>query len=113
MRKAMGILMVALLAVPVMWAALGEGPAWQRWPLLALFATGAGMTAALIERVSDTSLRGTLRERPWRLEFWDNQPQWDVVMSYLLAGGLLFATLLIFRTLNYRLERRALMPETG
>lgn len=100
-------LLAAVVLVVAMWAALGEGPAWQRWPLLAVFATSAGMTAALIERMSDTSLRSTLRERPWRLDFWVNRPQWEVVMSYLLASSLLFATLLIFRTLSYRLERRA------
>ena len=100
----------AIVLVVALWAALGQGAAWLRWPLLALFAFAAGLILAQVDWYG-------LRWFPIAPPFWSNEHlqyicdwQWDTIAAFFLAGGMLAATLLIYRVLGYRLCRQARVP---
>ena len=95
----------AIVLVVALWATLGEGPAWLRWPMLVLIALVAGVVLAQVEWYGI----GFFPTKPGDFSFerfqflWDWQ--WSTVVAFFLAGGMLASTLLIFRTLGYRLCR--------
>jgi hypothetical protein len=93
-------LVAAIVLIVAMWAALGAGPAWVRWPLLIAFAVAGGIVADVLEEFSHFYFGGSLG-------FWTYYLEEDhiIIVRYALAASLLFATLLIFRTLGYRLEQ--------
>ncbi|HMC11398.1 MAG TPA: hypothetical protein VKH44_08915, partial [Pirellulaceae bacterium] len=95
----------AIVLVVALWTALGKGPAWLRWPLLLLFALVAGF---VLVKVDEFHIGWRPPFTPfWRVTnlhyFW--LWQWKTVAEFLLAGGMLAATLLIYRVLGYRLCR--------
>jgi hypothetical protein len=96
-----GILYAIVLMV-ALWAALGEGPAWLRWSLLSLAALVAGLILAQVEWFDLRRFSATPQFWNWQF-IWDWQ--WPTIAAYFLAAGMLAATLLIFRTLGYRLCR--------
>jgi hypothetical protein len=72
---------------------------------LALFALAAGSVLAVLDwnTINWWFPKGPFwSQRHWQY-LWDQQ--WALFASYCLAGGLLSAALLIFRTLGYRLCR--------
>jgi hypothetical protein len=96
--------LIAIVLVVALWAGLGAGPFYLRWPGLAITCLAVGV--ALIYFEHRRMLSG-----PWRpvlLQDW-----FDIVGEFwywlawpCLAGALLFATLLMFRTLGHRLVRQ-------
>jgi hypothetical protein len=102
--------LTAMVLLVALWAALGQGRARWRWSLLAAFAVTAGLGYGVFHF--------RLLTMPWGRNGWINhsfwEPRWRALFYsfegpriawYCLAGGLLFATLLSFRTLGYRLCR--------
>jgi hypothetical protein len=98
----------AIVLVVGLWAALGQGLPWLRWPLMALLAGIAGAVQA------DFDLYITKRWQwfpPATVEFFSwahlEYLYWrcEAMTPFLLAGGMLAATLLIYRVLGYRLSR--------
>lgn len=95
-------ILAAIVLVAALWAALGKDPAWLRWPLFALIAVSAGIVFTVGEyftRVSNSTWSG-LSDWRYMLRY-----HWEFLAWPPLAGGLLAAALLIFRTLGYRLSR--------
>jgi hypothetical protein len=99
----------AIVLVVALWAALGQGSSWLRWSLLAIFAVVAGIARA------DFDLYVA---RSWRFQYFATPTgwlssdhveyllrRWDAITEFLLAGGMLAATLLIYLVLGYRLCR--------
>jgi hypothetical protein len=101
---------VALTFVVAAWAALGAGPFWLRLPILAFVLPLSGVTMSVLhwntERVrwSPGSSFSDLWNQPgmWS-QFWQDDA-W-LAIWILLAGSLLFASLIILRTVGYRLVR--------
>jgi len=98
-------LLSAMVIVAALWAALGEGPAWLRWPLLVVFTFSAGLAQSVV----DWSYLRMWPAKPgfWSLEHWDYLwlNQWWLLVAACFAGSLLAAALLIYRVLGYRLCR--------
>src|SRR5262245_32103599 len=99
----------AIVLVVALWAALGEGPAWLRWPLLGLAAFVAGVILASVDWYQ---LGWCPRPAVWSWQHWNYvwRWQWDTLLSFFLPSGMLAATLLIYRVLGYRLCRPSLAP---
>ncbi len=98
-----GILVAALFIV-AMWAALGAGPAWLRWPLLALATALVGLLCALLDYFDrGGTFAFFIRSSRVREMFWEDNG-W-IIAWMALAGGLLSASLLILRIIGYRLVR--------
>jgi hypothetical protein len=106
--------LIAIVLVAALWAALGDG-IWLRYAALLVLAPACGVLVALSEwNYSQTTwpARAPWAARPppvltalyW--QGWFDNGWWLIAWS-CLAGGLLFAALLIFRTLGYRLTRSA------
>src|SRR5439155_1607532 len=93
--------------VVALWSAVGQGPAWLRWPMLAAFGLAAGFVWADFHIYVLHWWPWFAGAPPWfslaHLEicYW----QWIYMVPFLVAGGMLAATLLIFRVLGYRLCR--------
>ena len=94
-----------------LWSALGQGPAWLRWPMLAAFGFAAGFAWADFH-VYFLHWWWSGGPPPWfsfaHLEVWYWQWIFDGSLSSSPAG-MLAATLLIFRVLGYRLCRDRLL----
>lgn len=97
----------ATVLLIALWSALGTDRAWVRWTFLIV----AVLTAAIIYAwFFDYYHRADYWRwpRPYRLpkswsDFWRTERL--VVLWHVLAGAMLFASLLIFRTLGYRICR--------
>ncbi|NKB16700.1 MAG: hypothetical protein HC774_07310 [Sphingomonadales bacterium] len=102
-----GIAIAAVFVVAV-WAALGEGPAWMRVPILvfAIAVVGVGLLLSAFLADNNFAVLKQLWTMPYvRRVAWE-QNGW--VLSWTaLAGSLLFASLLILRAIGYRLVRAA------
>jgi hypothetical protein len=114
-------LLVAIALVVALWAALGAGPAWMRWLLLLVVSLAGGVALAVTNWFVNGGRFGRhywyppgqswpIREKwnwsiPFFVQVFDNE--WELIAWVLLAGGMLFACLLIFRQLGYRLCRTA------
>ena len=108
-------LLVAIALVVGLWAALGAGPAWLRWLLLFAVSLAGGVALAVTNWLAHGPQYWWSPDMPVaRREFWnwsipflqyvfDNE--WELIAWVLLAGGMLFASLLIFRKHGYRLSR--------
>jgi hypothetical protein len=106
-----GIVVAATFVVAV-WAALGAGPAWLRVPILLSVLPMAGLTLALQSWNADrlrwspgTSISDLWNQSWLWQQFW-REYSW-LAFWVALAGCLLFASLIILRTLGYRLVRTA------
>jgi hypothetical protein len=88
-----------------MWAALGAGSPWLRWPALAVTMAAAGLVCAALEWMDrGGQLLHLLVYTIATDAFW-SQNGW--IMAWMvLAGGLIAAALLILRSIGYRLVRR-------
>lgn len=94
---------VAFINLIALWAALGAGPARVRCLVFVICALAAAMANGLIDYYRNAPSWRSLPS-PWYLD-------WDLIwlfetstmQSLLLVGGMLFAALLIFRGLGYRL----------
>jgi hypothetical protein len=99
--------LASIVLVTALWAALGEGRFWLRWAVLILVSLVSGIVYTICQyfaAVSNASWNEILQDWFWLFS------QWFVTLIWPpLAGGLLFAALLIFRTRGYRLSR-ALPP---
>jgi hypothetical protein len=92
--------MILLIAI---WSALGAGCAMWRWSILLTVVCAVTMAHGLFDFFQKTRVWGwTPLWRGWEVFFDFQQPLmiWDG-----LAGGMLFAALLMFRALGYRLVR--------
>lgn len=96
---------LALLFIVAMWAALGAGSPWLRWPALAVTMAAAGLVCAALEWMDrGGQLLHLLVYTIATDAFW-SQNGW--IMAWMvLAGGLIAAALLILRSIGYRLVRR-------
>jgi hypothetical protein len=99
-------LLAAIGMIAAIWAALGAGPAWMRWPLLVVFAVGGGLAADLLHRWTLYEFVFGVSGRTGFWEFYLEQKH-STFTRYALAASLLFATLLIFRAIGYRLQQAA------
>jgi hypothetical protein len=103
---------VAITFVAAVWAALGAGPAWLRLPLLGLVLPAAGLAMAVLfwnaDRIrwSPGTTFSDLWNQPWMWQQFWREDIWLAVWV-ALAGSLLFASLIILRTIGYRLVRTA------
>jgi hypothetical protein len=99
----------AIVLVAALWAALGEGPAWLRWPLLGFVALLAGVILASVDWYQFAWIP---RPAFWSWQHWNYlwRWQWDTVLSFFLPGGMLAATILIYRVLGFRLCRLSPAP---
>jgi len=98
----------AIVLVFALWVALGEGPPWLRWPLLIVFAVLAGMMHADFDMYVIGRWRWVLGgpARWWSIDHLHYYLlRWDAIAAFCLSGGMLAATLLIYRVLGYRLCR--------
>ncbi len=103
--------LAGIVLVAALWAALGGGPAWLRWPVLAVFAVVAGIIYTVCEyfdRVSNASWNTVWDDATYFFTYHRVPLVWPP-----LVGGLLFAALLFFRTQGYRLSREATLGERG
>jgi hypothetical protein len=97
---------VAIVLVVSLWAGLGDGPAWLRWPLPLALGLGGGLCLAFVHWISSSPVgRIPSAQYPtggWQ-HFWvSEQPR---IAWISLAGGLLFAGVLYFRAQGVRLSR--------
>jgi hypothetical protein len=101
---------IAIVLVIALWAALGRGPAWLRWTLLALAAATFGAATFALNTFNDPWRYGFSlgRRSYWNITDWRYyaEHEWWIIAWVALAGALLFSALLIHRTLGYRLIRR-------
>jgi len=100
--------LLAIVLVVALWAALGEG-SWLRLVALVCVAPAAGVLVSASQwyhRMHLSSLR-RVTPSPWTGMFWQRwlHYEWWLIAWTCLAGGLLFAALLIYRTRGYRLTR--------
>ncbi len=106
-----GILIAAVFVIAV-WAALGAGSVWLRLPVLLLAMPIIGALLAVLNWYS-YSARVSGRRTVSLTTLWTDSWAWQhfldnysaLAMWVYLAGSLLFASLLIFRVLDYRLAR--------
>jgi len=104
----------AIVLVVALWAALGQGLYCLRWPLLVVCGLIAGVVWADFHIYSLHWWSWFGGPPPWfssaHLEMW--YWHWEAFVPFLLAGGMLASTLLIFRVRGYRLghdKRPAMM----
>ncbi|MGI8977932.1 MAG: hypothetical protein ACR2FY_01775 [Pirellulaceae bacterium] len=101
----------AIVVVFSVWASLGKGHPLLRYGLLVvmLLVLGAGMGAACVygDDWLQRRARGLLSYRgyDWDLHRWLEVGWWWIAWMFL-SGGLLAASLLVFRAVGYRLVRR-------
>lgn len=106
-----GILIAGVFVVAV-WAALGAGPAWLRWPMLIASLVLCGLSFCLLHFLSNGGLWSDIPTlifhpgTPTRSSWYWERDRW-LAAWVILAGGLLFASLIILRVLGYRLARTA------
>jgi hypothetical protein len=100
----------AIVLVVALWAALGAGPAWLRWPLLGVFILAVGLGCAYVDwnLMNNWTTKPAFGSAEHRYYFW--QWQWTTVAAFMLSGGMLAATLLIYRVLGYRLCHESARP---
>lgn len=99
-------LLSAIVLIVALWAGLGAGRLWVRWLLLATISTVMTPIAVVIGVLIGGG--GFQRPRFWTFEFYVQElmEHWALVLQNMMAGALLYATLLMFRTLGYRLLRQ-------
>jgi hypothetical protein len=103
--------LAGIVLVTALWAALGEGSAWLRWPVLAAVTAVAGIVFAVCEyydRVSNASWSDVWVDATYFFTY-----HWVPLVWPPLVGSLLFASLLIFRTQGYRLSRKAKLGDSS
>ena len=99
-------ILVATVFIVALWAALGAGPVWLRWPTLAVTMVMVGSLLALFAFFDRNGTIALLARNPatwdsfWRYDGW-------LLAWVALAGSLLFASLLILRVRGWRLVRAA------
>lgn len=104
-----GGVIVAMTLLVALWAALGQGSAWRRWAILVLACAAGGAANFVMESLFGHN--GVYSPYPsisfysdpllhWKLQW---QMNWWLAAWVSLAGGMLFAALVFFRTLGYRL----------
>lgn len=95
--------LIAIVLIVALWAGLGEGAFYLRWTGLAISCLVAGAALIYIDHQQTPAWRmRSAMSRSWSGIFNDH---WYWLAWTCLAGGLLLATLLMFRTLGYRLVR--------
>jgi hypothetical protein len=98
---------VAIVLVISLWAGLGEGPAWLRWPLPFVLGVSGGLLLGFAHWLSQSpNVRIPAERYPpsaWH-QYWDLENMRIAWLS--LTGGLLFAGLLYFRAQGVRLGRQ-------
>lgn len=109
---------VAVVLLIALWAALGEGAFWVRWPAPFLAALGGGLLLHTIEWVKEWPPARESIVDPFEQQWYDSMygqyDYWDAFVDgdwtefhwVCLAGGLLFAGLLYFRVQGVRLARK-------
>ena len=95
----------ALILIVALWSALGRGSVWMRLLLLSLLSLGMGGGIGWYCRVM---ARNPTAMNSRHYAYWYNGYWWIGWM--FLTGLLLAASLIIYRTLGYRLARRARQP---
>jgi hypothetical protein len=97
----------AMVIIVALWVALGQGNAAVRYFVGVLFALTIGSGLALWGLAKSAGMAGP--GWPWSRINWELRMWYDVGWWWLgwlfLSGGLLAATLIILRTLDYRLVR--------
>jgi hypothetical protein len=105
-------ILTAMVLLLALWSALGAGRAVVRWPIMAVFTLGVGLTSSLLDYHVMTA---GWRPRPiiWDPGVWSWVwfYKWSNVAWFCLSGGMLFASLLLLRTLGYRLGRKKAATE--
>jgi hypothetical protein len=104
-------ILTAMVFIVALWAALGENRRIFRWSMLALFSLAAGFAFALLDyKKYNWTPPGpqTLLNSIYRA--WFISAEKDTLVRYCLASGLLFAALLIYRAIGYRLYRPLPQP---
>lgn len=101
-----GVLHASVLIL-ALWTALGRGSVWLRWPLSAILTLIAGLIWLDLEMYVHQFAGWSWVKWPWfseeHLDYW--LWSWDAGVEFALSGGMLAATLLIYRVLGYRLCR--------
>jgi hypothetical protein len=103
-------LVVACVFVVAVWAALGSGPDWLRLLALVLWLPMAGLVLALLDMHSANLRWSTspgvvsLLTSSWAQQQFLDDHVWLGIWA-ILAGSLLFASLIILRVIGYRLAR--------
>ena len=98
----------AIAIVFAVWAALGKGNWLIRYALLTFVLLGLGASLGAFCRYADQHLslgRFSYQGYDWTLHFWLEVGWWWIAWMFL-SGGLLAASLLIFRAIGYRLVKR-------
>lgn len=95
----------AVVLIVALWSALGRGNPVTRYLVLAVLSLGLG---GAIGWYCDTMARANAKAMTWSYTHW----QWHATGFWwigwmFLTGALLAASLIIYRTLGYRLVRRA------
>ena len=103
---------VAIVLVVSLWAGLGEGPAWLRWPLPFLLGLGGGMGLGFAHWLMSAPY-GRIPAARYPGSAWQQYCDYeDERIAWVsLAGGLLFAGVLYFRTQGVRLSRTTQVSE--
>ena len=106
-------LLSAIAILFALWAALGQGRWWLRYGLLlaVLLALGGGL-GAWCKYGEWASQGGGGWSYDWDFYHWYLVGWWWIAWMFL-SGGLLAATLLIFRAEGYRLVRGRAAPQPG
>lgn len=98
--------LIAIVLIVALWAGLGEGAVSLRWAGLATSCLAAGAALAYFDYRRELSWQGAFAGRIATISWLDIvMGHWHWLAWTCLAGSLLFATLLMFRTLGYRLVR--------
>ena len=93
--------LIAIVLIVALWAGLGQGRFYLRWSALAISCLAAGAALIYFEYRRDLAWN---RRLLWIQSYFEIlNDYWYWLAWTCLAGGLLFATLLMFRTLGYRL----------
>jgi hypothetical protein len=96
---------VAMVLIVALWAALGEGSVWLRAGMLVVIVCLASAALALTAQLFGNQwlFQGSWYSWSYWHEVWDRE-RW--IFAWIgLAGGILFAALLFYRALGYRLSR--------
>jgi hypothetical protein len=101
----------AMVIIVALWVALGRGNVILRYSVGLVFATAVGAGLAVW---SNYMVAAAAPLVPWSFAYWELRRWYEVGAGWLgwlfLSGGLLAATLMILRTLGYRLMRQRPRP---
>jgi hypothetical protein len=97
---------VAIVLIVSLWAGLGEGPAWLRWPLPLVLGLGGGLGLGFAHWLSLVPY-GRIPATLYPTSAWQQfRVLEETRIAWVsLAGGLLFAGVLYFRAQGVRLSR--------